>query len=883
MHVPNQHPTIDSTNRIAIIGEAPGEDESLLGKPFVGISGRFLSAIMSNVGIARDACLIGNICQVRPPGNDIKRFLWEGSEIQDGLSQLSLDLNTFKPNVVLLLGNTALKAAMDPVRPFGKRFAYSVSDWRGSVGKCIDPNSPLFGYKYLSSYHPAAVLRNYAWCPVLKFDLKKTKAEAVRPDVTRLERMIDVDLTPFDVRNRLEDIRCRKPTISIDIEGYVNDMICISVAESPTKGFIVPFTGFYHDVESEMMIWRELSLVLADPLIPKILQNSLYDRFVLQYSYNLFVANVREDTMLKHWEQYCELEKSLAFQASIYTSEPYYKFERKNQDQRTHWNYCCKDSCVTYEISNVLDYILAKEPMSKIHYEQNVNLLNPLLYMELRGIKYDTAQAAARQAQVEREMFSLKDRLDNISDHGLLGKTTDELRAIAVDLFCYKRDGVTPYTGKEKDLVRAKVLLEKLDKEGLVDHELGELSNLLELDLNTGTDHFRDYLYQTLKLPLQTNEEDRATADYEALLALKRKTKGKNELGYKVVDLAIQIRHNQTRSQMLRIHADPDGRIRCGYNLVGTKTGRLSCYTSPTGSGYNLQTIPTYDRDLFIAEEDHWFFQCDLKGADGWTVGAWMAFLGDATMLDDLRFGIKPAAVVCYMLRHGAGALHGKTREEIKELLKEIKKDDWDYFGCKQGIWGTCYLMGPRRLANQLMIQSEGQLIMSESEAKDFQRVVFTRYNVKRWHDFMASQLAKKPVLVAACGHKRHFFGRSREILGEALAHEPQINTTYATNSAMWKLWSDSANRRGYVSIKRSSVMQQMHPIWLDRCYLRIEPLHSVHDALCGQFPKSDTAWATTKIKSYFDNPLVIAHQQITIPFEGAYGPSWGDTSIGTI
>jgi len=48
-----------------------------------------------------------------------------------------------------------------------------------------------------------------------------------------------------------------------------------------------------------------------------------------------------------------------------------------------------------------------------------------------------------------------------------------------------------------------------------------------------------------------------------------------------------------------------------------------------------------------------------------------------------------------------------------------------------------------------------------------------------------------------------------------------------------------------------------------------------VHDSLDGQFKCVDTQWATTKIKSYFANPLVIAGQTIIIPFSGAYGTNW--------
>jgi hypothetical protein len=63
----------------------------------------------------------------------------------------------------------------------------------------------------------------------------------------------------------------------------------------------------------------------------------------------------------------------------------------------------------------------------------------------------------------------------------------------------------------------------------------------------------------------------------------------------------------------------------------------------------------------------------------------------------------------------------------------------------------------------------------------------------------------------------------------------------------------------------------------------RIIPLHSVHDALIGQFRIEDTQWAVGKIKSYFANEIIIAGLPITIPFEGHYGRSWGEQDQGEI
>jgi hypothetical protein len=396
-------------------------------------------------------------------------------------------------------------------------------------------------------------------------------------------------------------------------------------------------------------------------------------------------------------------------------------------------------------------------------------------------------------------------------------------------------------------------------------------------------------------------EEPHPTTDYEALLKLSRWcTQQEHTLGFSIVQAAIEIRALRTRAQMLSISADSDGRIRCGYNIVGSNTGRITCYESPTGSGYNLQTIPNYtdtkdapggvlgDRDLFLADDDHWIFQCDLAGADGWTVAAYAAMLGDRNMLDDYLAGIKPAKVLALAMR---GITVPDDREELKEACKAVNKDDWDYFAGKRIQHGGAYLEGGLTISRNCLKDSEGKLYITPTEADRIKNLVYFRryWGIKKWHEWTARRLSEKPILVAASGQVRQFFGRPEEILTKAVAFEPQANTTYATNLAAWKLWNDK-DTRVYDSRPQSSEPSQNNygtssglQLVENRCSLKIEPLHQVHDALIGQFRIEDTPWAVNKIKSYFDNPITVAGITLTIPFEGNYGPNWDDLSTGTI
>src|SRR5437867_5436582 len=314
--VPNVFPKLhNQPYRIALIGEAPGKDEEDVGVPFVGRSGVFLNARLAKTGILRDACFIGNICQLRLPNNKIESFAWNGPEITEGRAILKQELAKFKPNICVLLGKTALRAAKETEDEFLKEDGEtkkidSITKWRGTLF-----NSESLGIKHLKcipSLHPAACLRGairirdimgktrlVPGTPLLTFDLQRAIEEGCFPELRLPQRNLTTNLSTEEIICELERIHQEKPTIAIDIEGGIDTMSCISIAKSAESSFIVPISGHGH-LESDL--WKSLATVLTDPTIPKILQNALYDTFVLQYSYNIPIRGIVDDIMLKHWE-----------------------------------------------------------------------------------------------------------------------------------------------------------------------------------------------------------------------------------------------------------------------------------------------------------------------------------------------------------------------------------------------------------------------------------------------------------------------------------------------------------------------------------------------------------------------------------------------------
>lgn len=840
--VPNAQPLLEPlSQRIAIIGDAPDEHAEQHGIPFVGPAGNFLDTVLRSVNIERSRCFMGYVSGSRPSGNDLARLPWESNPIQSGLAALRTDLAVFNPNICVLLGPAALRAAN------GGATGRKLSDWRGSLFLSTSLGSP--NTKVIASYDPAGVLGTKRGCgygfecfPLLKFDLQRAANESHTPTLTLPQRELITSWPAADLCYLLDNWPAGQHC-SLDIEGGLSGWPCVSICATPTKSITIAWARLSED--EHLLVLRSFARLMGRTDVPKVLQNSLYDNFVLSYGFGIPIRNVAEDTMLKGWEVFCELAKGLSSQASIWTKEPYWKdlnaYTLKEKQRRALAGYsadsefenklklCALDSAVTLEMCNAQNGAL--NAVSYQHYRANVSMLNPLLYMELRGINYDKEKVQTKLTEVRAEISAVASALN--------AHAKTELRGAKGSL-------------SSKRLQKA--------------------------------------LYETLGYPPQFKKEqgrktEKLTSDVEAILNLRRKLPSDQFLAG-----ILSHRHLEGLLETLGIQSDKDGRVRCGYNVVGTETGRLTCYGSPTGAGANLQTITKSLRGNYTADPSCDFFQCDLEGADGWTVASHCARLGDRTMLDDYIAGIKPAKVIGLLYYFGPqintferSALKWLCDHVFPVVLKDLGK--WLYDAGKVVQHGSNYGMGiPTMLINLMKgsYKHSGEPVYVEHAVGSvLQRLYFQRYpGVPLWHRWSESKLVADGTLTSASGQTRTFFGRRfgtniKDTVKEFLAHEPQSNTTWSTNLAMLKLWNDPENRRG-------GKVLEAYDTWVAGFTkgigsLIIEPLHQVHDALCGQWPQSYRAWARAKVRSYFDNELTIAGTTLVIPFDGAYGPSWGE------
>jgi len=138
--------------RIMFVGEAPGRNEDIKGRPFVGAAGKILDAALDKAGINRSEVFITNIVKCRPPENRIPK----DDEVHACKPYLERQIAIIQPKVICVLGRTAFSSLLG---------GDSIT---ASRGKLVSSK----GRKYFLTIHPAAAIYNKKFLSVLEADIK---------------------------------------------------------------------------------------------------------------------------------------------------------------------------------------------------------------------------------------------------------------------------------------------------------------------------------------------------------------------------------------------------------------------------------------------------------------------------------------------------------------------------------------------------------------------------------------------------------------------------------------------------------------------------------------------------------------------------------------
>ncbi len=164
---------------LMLIGEAPGEQEALQGKPFVGKAGKNLDAFLQVLGLRRDEIYLSNVVKIRPTrrsaaGRSVNRPPTK-EEVELFSPWLMREIALVEPGALVTLGNVAMRAFLSGNQTIGDRHG----QWHQAVvhppkGKAL--TLPLFAL-----YHPAAVIYRAALAETYQRDMERLRDSLQRP------------------------------------------------------------------------------------------------------------------------------------------------------------------------------------------------------------------------------------------------------------------------------------------------------------------------------------------------------------------------------------------------------------------------------------------------------------------------------------------------------------------------------------------------------------------------------------------------------------------------------------------------------------------------------------------------------------------------------
>jgi uracil-DNA glycosylase family 4 len=523
------------SSRLMIVGIAPGSDEVKSGQPFTGPSGYILRRDLKECGINFDDCYRTNIFKYQLPNNEFKRYEELKLSLTDAISELTNEIQEVKPNVILGLGDPVLYTLAGKS---GK--GNGIKQWRGSILN-------VFGRKAIFTYHPAHELHGEGDIAssyksyekyIRKFDIKRAVEQSNFPEFRLPTRNLYIASSSSDV-NQFFQRNSHKEYCAVDIESIEGIPVCIGLAFSPSEAISIPLWNTLNiTCENELkpkqsysyrldvstipsqdlaLIYKLVARFLLDKRYKKIGQNFKYDEDKL-IRLGFYLDKLFADIMFLGHSISSELPKNLAFFTSLYTLEPYYKFEGKEFNPKFDkikdlLLYNAKDAACTIEI-----YFAQLKDLEEILYgmEHAFDFRMPLhsLYHDIEQVGF---------------------------------KINEDIR----------KDLIYKY-------VNWSVKLEKQLWEICSKYEMESLVNM------NSPKQVEELLYRVLKIPYRKGTGE------EVLTALLANV-CKNEDQRNACNIILEYRRvNKTLGNNLSSPTDYDGRFKTSYFVTGTENFRTS-------------------------------------------------------------------------------------------------------------------------------------------------------------------------------------------------------------------------------------------------------------------------------------------------------------------
>lgn len=766
--------------RIVLVGEAPGSNEVTLKRPFVGYSGELLDKMLSRAGIRRDQVFITNVAHVQPPGNDFAWFYKGGKE------HLFRGILQLKKDLDEIKPNIVCALGAYPARILTNK--KGITSWRGSILPC----TLVPGLKVVSTFHPAAILRTPDYKVVTEFDLKRVAEESLFPELVYPKRDLILDPDPAVLEDLVVEL-LKAEWLAVDIE-------CVQRAD---KSWRLSCVGFSDKAERAVTIPCDSAVKLAairillESPVKKVMQNGMFDTTVLRDE-GFVVNNFAYDTMIGHHALFAECANG---------EDEMSKHSKKKRSAALAKGLAFQTSIYT------------REP----RYKDDGKLWQDTGDYQMFW-RYNSLDAA-----VTREILDVQVKeLNSMGNYHVLEHGMSLVEPLMSMTSC----------GIKVDLPRRAAIRKQLEE------EIDNFQNFLDAGagkpINVSSPDVKWLLYDKLKLPKKINKKTRAvTADKDAIIALAKSHPDP------LLHTVLEIRQRRKLIETyLDAAVDSDGRMRCSFDITGTRSGRLSSRASIYGSGTNLQTIPEDMREMFVADEGRVFIYRDLSQAEARVVAA---LANDEYLLE--------------LFADPTRDIHKETASRIFNVPISEVTDAQRYLG-KRVRHAVNYGMDAKRFVEVVNEDAKTTGIsITESLARsviDGFWLLHPNHKSVYWAT-IERQVKHSRSLSTPFGRKRLFFGRMDDkLFREAYSYIPQSTVGWICNEGVARIY----NRIG-----------------LGRPDLRAQLLLQVHDSILVQCPREHAREVAALMGECMTIPFECNGHKLVIPTDAKIGYNWGNRS----
>jgi DNA polymerase-1 len=554
----------------------------------------------------------------------------------------------------------------------------------------------LPGRKVIPVIHPSAALREFLFRYYIVNDLTRVRKEAESPDIKILNRNLVLNPSMNDVEDFIA--RCRTlPRIAYDIEVKGMELSHLAIASESDFAMCIPFVNGLEDYWSPDQEAHIMCLVadLMQDTGVEKIGQNLSFDATFLYSKYNIVGTPLQDTMIAAGILYPDFPKGLDFLVAQYCDGEPYY-----KDDGKEW---------------------FKNPFGSEEIFRRYNAMDAAVLMEI----FPSQEEELKKQGNYQAYLSQKALLHPLVYAGNKGIQMD-VEAMAEE---------SKQCAKNIDRLQA---------------ELNEVSGR-ELNPNSPK-QLKEYFYIEKKQRAYTKNGN-ITVDDKALKRMSAK-------GLKEADIILELRkERKMQGTYYEMKLDPDNRLRCSFNPVGTAQGRISSSKTIRGTGANLQNQPWQMNALMKADPDHILVNQDLGQAENRVV----AFVsGEHKMMKAFEEGID---------------IHTQTASMIYEVPPEdISKDQRDWG--KRANHGLNYDLGYRSFALYYQI--------TEKESKHIvERYHHIYKGVREWHATVREELSRNNKTLINCfNRKRTFLDRwGHDLFKVAYSYIPQSTIAELMNT----------------------------------------------------------------------------------------------------